>query len=215
VIQREQGWLQQLGFFVERPVGQCPRDAAQTGARESLTWIGVSEGRSQLVVSPQSLPRVVAGEVGQGAGALAAGQQPAESIVLQPVRQGFQSFLALMAPARQALRVNGVPVGPVAILSVKDQLRLGEYLLHVSLLCQPMVGPPRGAEVGAECAVCRTPLLAVQTVYRCTNCSAALHAGHPQRPENDRLECAAVCSDCPRCRARLARKREFAYVPEI
>lgn len=203
----------QYGFLTE---GNGDDDNLHTAGGVDLQWLPLSGATNTLLHFGGGDPPYVA-PIADLADQNAT-KKPADtrSILFEVIQHDFQTHLAMMAPPDVDARLNGLRVGPVVILKTKDHLRVRDARdLYVSVLHKPAPGPAEAAEVGCECLICRTPITANQTIFRCTNCSAAMHAGAPERNAHDRLECAVAASDCPRCRLPLVREERFEYVPDI
>jgi hypothetical protein len=134
----------------------------------------------------------------------------AETVVLEPILRGRRWQLLILTPSDHRLRVNGQPLPPVSLLDVKDQLQVGEHLLHVTLLSRPSIGPPPHEAIGKECPVCRVAFTAETTVYVCPGCSTPMHCEGPER-----LECVHLSSECPVCNAPVVMEQGYSYLPEV
>ena len=67
---------------------------------------------------------------------------------------------------------------------------------------------------GDRCQLCRTPVGEGRRVFVCS-CGALLHHDDERVAEGERLECATLPRECPKCRAALELKAGFEYVPEL
>src|SRR6516162_4587722 len=106
----------------------------------------------------------------------------------------------MVLPPSHLVRINAAPAPRVTVLRIGDWVRLSAgLLLRVALYNRPAIGPPGPELLGKECPVCRVPLSAETTVYVCASCGAGLHCEGPDHAEQERLECARICSACPRC----------------
>jgi hypothetical protein len=120
--------------------------------------------------------------------------------VVEPVRHEGRSYLTMVLPPNHSVRINAAPAPRVTVLRIGDWVRLSAGLrLQVALYNRPAIGPPGPELLGKECPVCRVPLSSETTVYACASCGAGLHCEGPEHDEQDRLECARICSACPRC----------------
>ena len=195
---------QLLGFFVESfESNGCGSEAVEPS---SLPWLSVpSSGVAHLALTDAS-PNLLPDD----------SEPTSDCVALERSRYDYRTYWTMLAPGRFDLRINDRPAGPVSILKPKDQLQVAaNYALHVSALIKPYTGPPDDADVGQECLVCRTRVLSNQTIFRCPLCDVPLHAGGPDRPEHDRLECSVTATDCPRCRSVMVREEGYSYVPEF
>jgi hypothetical protein len=157
-----------------------------------VSYLAVTEGRPQVSDRP-------------GAAAVA----------LEAVSAFGQDRLLAVAPARGQARCNGQPLPRVALLGVRDQLRFGDTLLHVTLFHRPHVGPPPADTLGRECPLCRVALVGGTTVYVCSHCGTALHCEGEERLADERLECARLASACPACDRPVVLSAGYAYYPEV
>jgi hypothetical protein len=205
---------QVFGMFVERTSAASRDEAAPKRANaKSVTparpdWIEVPADRVSYLVAASGQPPRVLDE-------LHAEHRPAG--VLEPIRQENQRYLLFMSLAENESRVNGAPAPRVAALQIRDQIRLDEdYVLHVSVYEQPYVGPPRDVHIGVECPLCRVPIAAGTTnVCECPNCDVVLHFEGLEKVVDERLECARLTAECPRCGHAIRFEAGFAYVPQI
>jgi len=141
-------------------------------------------------------------------------ESAAEAIALEPVHHHGRSWLLMRSRGRD-VRVNGLPAPRIAALRVGDQVQAGgEYALHVSVYTRPYVGPRLDEHADKTCAYCRTEFEPGSTVYVCPHCRTALHCQGDEKPEGDRLTCARLVSECPKCHMPVVMKEEYAYVPE-
>jgi hypothetical protein len=139
---------------------------------------------------------------------------PDAAPVLEAVGAGRSQRLMLLNPAGPRPRVNGQPPPRVALLNVKDQLQLGDWVLHVTMVNRPQVGTPPAEVIGKECPVCRFPIAADTTVYVCHGCGTPLHCEGEEKGA-DRLECVHLGSECPVCNAPIVMKAGYVYLPEL
>jgi len=186
--------LQRFRLFVEHAIqpaanqGHGPLDLGE------LSSIVIDDGRLSLV----------------------AGRQP-NTMLLEPI--AGEPLVALTAPEGHAhLRVNGLPVGPVHVLAIKDVIELagGEHVLHLTLFQQPYAGAALDEHAGRECPICLTPIGREDHVLVCVHCHAVMHLGQEATEDaGEQLECARATSLCPCCNQRLAREESYVYVPEL
>ena len=201
---------QHLGFFVEAVSGK--RKASQhsgngENGRPKLAWIEVpASGISYLAASPGKPPRVVS-------------KPPAPKAragVLETVRYERQTYL-MMLPG-EGVRVNGLPVPPVAILRVGDQLRVsGKWLLYVSRYNRPHIGPPPKEYVGKPWSYCRVKFTPATVTYVCPHCGTPVHCeseDNYSHKDIGPLECARLISHCHHCAQRLDLTERHEYVPD-
>jgi hypothetical protein len=137
------------------------------------------------------------------------------TLALEAVSAFGQDRLLAVAPARGHARCNGQPLPRVVLLGVRDQLQLGDALLHVTLFHRPHVGPAPADILGRECPLCRVALVAGTTVYVCPHCGTALHCEGEDRPADERLECARLTSACPACDRPVVLSAAYAFYPEV
>ena len=168
----------------------------------------VGEGVNFLKISPGRPP------------ALARGGRPARSsdtVLLQSVwREGAPKLLMLI-PGGRTVTVNGVPAPVVSLLGERDEVafdRSSRFIAHVAVYLNPRIGPPEEGEIGDTCPVCKAKFTRETTVYRCHNCSSALHHEGEEKPEGDRLECAGICTECPICHAAIQTSAGYRHIPE-
>jgi len=200
---------QHFVFFVEATSQEAQETPAPVpGSRETprrkLTSIEVPSGApSYLSVAAGKPPQVVADARKAGPNAS----------VLEPIRHEYHPYL-VMLPAG-GIRLNGLPAPPVAILRPGDQIRTGDaWLLHVSLLTGPQIGPPSEEQVGEECPYCRLKIAAGRTVAACPHCGMVYHCEGEERPEQDRLECARLIAECYHCHKPMVLEERYEYIPE-
>ena len=201
---------QHFGFFVEELPGELrnghrPRNAEQ--GRPGLPWVGVpSSGVAYLAKRAGKPPEVLP----------QAPEEPAQASVLETVRYERQTYLTML-PAGE-FRLNGLPLPPVAILRVGDQLRVGgRWLLHVSRFTRPHIGPTPEEFVGKQCSNCRLEFEATTVTYICPNCGTPVHCESEATKTSEELgplECARLMSHCHHCHQRIDLKERYEYVPE-
>lgn len=208
---------QQHGFFIEavEATGAAaestnakvqPRRPSKSNSNAQRHWLGLQADAAYLVANDSEPPVLLV----EPAGA------ESERIVLAPVQYENQSFLVMLSPYGRAPRLNGQPAPQLALLRVRDQLQINDrFVLHVSLLNRPHLGRPREQEVGTDCPYCRVPFVADTTVYVCPICDKAMHCEGPEKPEEDRLECARLTTECRHCNQPVNMKEGFVYVPNI
>ena len=198
---------QRFVLFVET-AGEQEEPETRSHGRQApprkLTALEVpSSGPAYLAIESGEVPQVLSeapvGEAGVS--------------ILETIRHEYQPYLVMLPGA--GIRVNGLPVPPVAILRAGDQIRAeGECLLHVSLLTGPRIGPPPDDKIGEECPYCRVKFTADRTAYVCPHCGTAYHCEGDEREENDRLECARLASECYHCHKPLILEERYEYVPD-
>ena len=137
--------------------------------------------------------------------------------IIEPISAGPRSHLLLASPSGRRARVNGLPSPRVALLDVKDQLQIDDvdHVLHVSMFCQPFIGPAPDTSVGKVCNVCLTPLVQGQRLFLCPWCLNGLHCEEPAPGGAPGLECARLSSACPTCHEPLRWEPGFVFFPEV
>lgn len=201
---------QHFVFFVEatsqkEQATSVPLPGSRETPRRKLTSIEVpSSGPSYLSVAVGKPPQLVAD----------APPANSDASVLEPIRHEYHPYL-VMLPA-DGIRVNGLPAPPVTILRPGDQIRTGdEWLLHVSLLTGPRIGPPSEEQIGEECPYCRLKIAADRTVAACPHCGTVYHCeGEERQQEEDRLECARLVSECYHCHKPMVLEERYEYIPD-
>jgi hypothetical protein len=169
-------------------------DESESSARAPGHTTGESRRLEVPVGHPSSLtftdPPQVLSEVQAGL----------DDAILEPFEHEGRSYLTMVLPSNHSVRVNSALAPRVTVLRIGDWVRLNAgLLLQVALYNRPVIGPPGTEMLGKECPVCRLPLSTETTVYTCARCGAGLHCEGPERDEQERLECAQICSTCPRC----------------
>jgi hypothetical protein len=169
-----------------------------------LPILSVAPGVSYLTVVPGELPRLEHAPTSRGM-----------AFALEAVGSRGQDQLLLISPAGHAGRCNGQPLPRLALLAVKDQLQLGDHLLHVTLFHRPRLGPSPTDFVGRECPVCRLAITPETRIFICPHCETPLHCEGEDRPKDERLECVYLGSECPMCHRALVLQEGYAYFPEV
>jgi hypothetical protein len=203
---------QKFGFFCESGPNETSASSGESTMSRALPWREFPDNLIRIHRTPGDAPQMTSLADGENL------DPPADASLatLEVVQHGLQSFIVLASSPKSPVRVNGMRPGSVSILNVRDQLQVdADHVWHVSVLHKPEVSTAAAEEIGAECPLCRTPIIADQTVFHCTRCGVAIHCGGPHRPEHDRLECAKASSDCPRCHHELVREERFEYVPDV
>jgi hypothetical protein len=137
-------------------------------------------------------------------------------VLLEPVRQDHQRFLVVLNPLRLPVRLNGVALPPVALLSESDQLQWdSEHTLHVTLHNRPYLGQAPSSAVGEKCPICRQPINAGTTVYVCPICLTATHYEGEEKEAAERLECGRLSPRCPTCHRDKIFEEGYSYHPEL
>ncbi len=137
-----------------------------------------------------------------------------DGIALEAVASQGQDHLLIVTPSGHSGRCNGQPLPRLALLTVKDQLQLGDHLLHVTLFHRPRLGSPPADFVGRECPVCRLAITPETRIFICPYCDTPLHCEGEDRPKDERLECVYLGSECPMCHRALVLQEGYAYFPE-
>jgi hypothetical protein len=179
--------------------GQAPATAAEP----DLPVLSVPAGVSYLTVAPGEAPRLEDSPPSSG------------GLALEAVGSRGQDHLLIVSPADHPGRCNGQPLPRLALLAVKDQLQLGDFLLHVTLFHRPRLGPPPADFVGRECPVCRLAITPQTRIFICPHCDTPLHCEGEDRPKDERLECVYLGSECPTCHRALVLQEGYAYFPEV
>ena len=135
--------------------------------------------------------------------------------VFETIAHGQQKYL-MMIPAN-GMRLNGMPVPPVAVLRAGDQLRLdGEWLLYVSRHTRPHIGPPPEECIGNPCSYCRINFTPNTVVYVCPYCGTPVHCESPDTCSDEQvgpLECARLMSLCHHCQSPIELHQRHEHVP--
>ena len=137
---------------------------------------------------------------------------------LQQVTQNGVPCLLLLSPGERQAWVNGTVAASITLLSDRDEVlfdKHGEFLVHVAVFNQIYIGPPSVEEVGRDCRFCRTAFLPDSRVYVCPSCGKALHLEGNEKPEEERLQCALLCSVCPTCEAPIFKTSGYRSLPEF
>jgi hypothetical protein len=125
----------------------------------------------------------------------------------------------MLNPADFPLLVNGKPAAPVSLLSEKDEVSFDPFSMrvaHVVLFHNPNLGPPEDSEIGELCPLCQVKITKDTILYRCYRCGNALHLeSTDNKSENDHLECARICSECPTCLEPIEFDTGYRYTPEF
>jgi hypothetical protein len=189
------------------PLGLAGEPAARPEKRPAaadLAALYVPAGVSYLTVAPGGAPQL-------------ARQPPTggDAFALEPVSSHGQDHLLIVSPAHEPARCNGQSLPRLALLAVKDQLQLGDHLLHVTLFHRPRLGPPPADFLGRECPVCRLAVVAETRIFICPHCDTPLHCEGEDKPKDQRLECVYLGSECPTCRRPVVLQEGYAYLPEV
>ncbi len=130
-------------------------------------------------------------------------QRREPSLLFEPILVRRRPSLLVMTPNNVGMRINGLPAPRMALLRVGDELALdATTFLRIGEYRRMSFDKPPGDVVGQRCGGCRTPVAADALVYSC-DCGELLHFEQPPKPEDERLECALVASQCPSCRDEL------------
>ncbi len=133
---------------------------------------------------------------------------------LETIHVDRQAYL-VVHPRGAALAVNGAPAPRVAVVRPGDEIRLGpERRMLVSLRSRPYLGPAAAEHAGLKCVFCRTPVRERAPIFVCARCRAPMHCEDDDRPADERLQCAAAVTRCPRCDTPvvLSREEQFSHV---
>ena len=165
---------------------------------------------------PAGLSRLVpaAGdEPARCAPARAGGSRAAASCLVEPIDLGTGPALLVLAPDENRFRVNGHRLARVATVEESDTIQLGDgqsFLVAIHTQCEIGLAPEERRD--ETCAVCRQPL-GEHLVYLCAKCQVPVHSDADTGGRDDRLDCLALLSECPSCRAPLIRDGD-ARTPE-
>ena len=198
-----------FGFLAELPQHERGCDQAPSNPaapRPRLGWIELpSSGTAYLATTPGKPPEVTA--TSPPPNALAG--------VLETIRYERQAYLLIIP--RDGVRRNGLPLPPVAVLQVGDALRVeGGWVLHVSRLTRPHVGPPPKEWIGKPCSYCRIEFTPAAITYVCPYCGSPFHCEREATasdPKAGPLECARLMSECHHCREPIVLEPRYEYVP--
>ena len=152
-----------------------------------------------------------------GAPRLSADPCPTAALVVEPVYDGVQPKLLLLnlSPGGAPARINGRPAPRAALLSVADQIRFDDYLLHVTSYNRPRVGPVASDAAGGRCPICSLPFEAGDVAYSCSNCPGRLHLkSRPRGKKKEVLRCATLVRECSTCHRRIDLTEGWAFVPD-
>lgn len=186
-----------------------PVSTAVTAQVSSTEKLEIRNGVNYLTVPPRkppSLKRRIRGPV-------------QNYILLQPIRHDSAIRLLMLNPGSITVNVNGTLAPPVSLLDEKDELsfdRCSRYTIHVTVYHTPAIGQPLDNEIGTKCPICRSKFNRDTIVYRCPNCSKPLHNERDKDiPQNEKLECATICTVCPSCHADIRVNAGYRYLPEF
>jgi len=155
-----------------------------------------------------------------GAPRLSARPRPrGNSLVVEPTYDEAQPRLLLLTLSRGGAptRVNGRPAPRVAVLSVADQIRFGDYLLHVTSYNRPRIGSIAGADADdpGRCPMCSLPFEDGDIVYTCSHCPGRLHMkSRPRGDQEEVLRCATFVRECPSCKNPIDLEEGWSFVPD-
>lgn len=185
-----------LRFLAEPPIG-----SSWTGEAKGHVEISIPHGVSIFAAQSDAAPRLEA----------AAGTTATQGIVFETLRAGARDVLLMHTPPGLSARVNGQPAPRVLMLEIRDQLQIGDELLHVTRFRRLRATPPGDELIGRVCGVCRLKIHANTRVI-VHDCGAPLHLEPDTVPEHERLECARI--GCPNCREPVEFSEGFVYEPE-
>lgn len=135
------------------------------------------------------------------------------TVQFEPVNVGGRERVLMSGTGGLGLRVNGLPAPPLAVLSIRDEIRIGPAtVLHLTVYRKPDVGSVPPDRVGEKCPTCRTPVSAGDTVYTCL-CGQILHLQGEEVPAEERLACARTVKSCPGCSRRIRLTAGYEYLP--
>ncbi|MBM4041911.1 MAG: hypothetical protein FJ290_25725 [Planctomycetes bacterium] len=181
----------------------CPPAGDGATRRVPMDALEVPEGVSFLTLDTGGRPTLDEDAPGKGA------------FAIEPVMDGAAPRLLLVGPGAV---VNGQPAPRLALLDVRDQVALDAcpYLLHVTRLHPPSVGPVPPALVGRKCPICRAPFQAGDSVYTCWACGTSVHHSSPasEGGAEEGGGCFESLKACPACGHELIVDEGFTYVPE-
>jgi hypothetical protein len=176
-----------------------------------LRVLPVPDSPAHLFAGTAAAPRFALLDEADGAAAL-----PLFALPLFEVVGGARGERLLMAVSPDAsLRLNGLPVPPVLLLTPGDQLAPdADLVLHVSRVQRTAPVPPPPELVGQSCEICRVAFTPETRVVLCATCGDARHLEGAEISAEDRLACAEL-GPCPVCRTELPTSDGFAYWPEV
>ena len=173
-----------------------------------LPYLEIPNRLGYLTVEKNNAPRVTDGN----------GFDRENLYVVQPFWNHSKPALLLLSPGRQPPLINGLPAPPVALLHMKDEVLLCKscrYAAHVTLFIRPRIGPPVDIDVGKNCPVCKTEFRPDAITYTCHFCGQILHCDTAAHLDQDHLNCANFCSNCPICLTPIRLEDGYAYLPEF
>ena len=137
---------------------------------------------------------------------------------LQQVTQNGTPYLLLLSTGERQAWVNGNVAPSVTLLADRDEVqfdRHGEFVVHVTVFDKIYIGAVPERELGRECRFCRLAFVPETRVYICSSCGKALHLEADEKPEEERLQCALLCSVCPTCETPILKTSGYRSLPEF
>ena len=139
--------------------------------------------------------------------------QAGAAATLEVLRGGGRPLVLLACAEAVRIRVNGMPAPRVALLGLRDEVRIGNHApLHLSFWRDPQAGRAPEEMRPQKCPVCLTPLGSGRA-YSCA-CGHFIHMNGEEVPAEERLECALAVPHCPVCDAEIALAAGYSYEPE-
>ncbi|MDP6446771.1 MAG: hypothetical protein QGG36_09655 [Pirellulaceae bacterium] len=199
-------WLSAPDADATRSSAETTESGEESGeCGEEADYLSVPSGVSYLIGPNGERPRV----------ANSAGRNKRRAVLLEPLVDARPPAMVVIAGDLADVRVNGLRIPSWGMVHEKDQLQIGDYVLHVTLFNRTSIGPVHERHVGKECPVCRVHFESNTRVFSCPTCSGPLHLQGEETPEKDRLECALAVTDCPACQTRIEMTDGFSYEPEL
>ena len=191
------------------PGSEKERTASRGGAEAiSIDPLVIQSGVNYLVQERGKRPRLLSRAPKRKDGMFA----------LEQVTRNGTPYLLLVSPGERRAWVNGNVVPSIKLLAEGDEVlfdRHGEFVVHVTVFDQVYIGAVPEHEVGRECRFCRTAFVPDARVYICHSCGKALHLEADEKPEEERLQCALLCSVCPSCQAPILKTNGYRSLPEF
>src|SRR6266850_3662102 len=136
-----------------------------------------------------------------------------DELIVEPVlTRDSVPRLALANHADRQLFINGVRAPRFSLLRERDQFQFDDScIFHVTIFCQPQIGPAPAEKVGKPCPICLAPFTDDPNAicYRC-QCDTVLHLKDPRG-----LECARAVNECPHCKQPITLKAGYTWLPEF
>lgn len=132
-------------------------------------------------------------------------------VIAEPFfNQRHQLRLLLTFPSGVTPIVNGERSLHRVVLQTGDVFQWTTGLaFQMAIFNKPRIGRPTEDQVGKPCPVCRVPITKDSTCFTCA-CGAVLHC---EADEVNGLQCAPLCSECPRCRKPIVLEEGYDHTP--